>query len=108
MVILIKVNIKMVKHMAKEYILGLMEKSMMVNGLMELRKVMVFGRVLMEILILANGRTARPMVMEYINGRMVIDMKANGNNVLDTEMELTFFIMVMYIKDNISMENLMG
>jgi hypothetical protein len=44
MVILIKENFKMVKHMVREFIHGLMVKSMMENGRMDLRMDMAFGK----------------------------------------------------------------
>ena len=39
---------------------------------------MVFGKELMVIHILENGRILKPMGMEFIYGRMETDMKVNG------------------------------
>ena len=43
-----------------------------------LKKGMVCGQALMEILILVSGRTLKQMDMGCIFGRMEIDMRVNG------------------------------
>jgi hypothetical protein len=67
--------------MVKVFFIGQRVKSMMGSGLKELKKVMEFGRVWMEIHTLDNGRVARQMGMEFTHGRMGIGMKENGNHV---------------------------
>lgn len=71
-------NLKEGKQLGKESITGSQEKSMMVNGNMELKKEMVFGKELMEIHTLENGKTQKHMVTEFIHGKMGIGMKENG------------------------------
>ena len=73
-----KVTFSMVKHMEKAYIIGQMVKSMMVNGLMELRKDMECGKEYLVTPISVNGKIVKLMVMEFINGRMVIGTKDHG------------------------------
>ncbi len=74
----IKENIKMAKHMEKEFSIGNMERFMMVNGFLEPKKAMGFGKVLKETLILGNGRIAKLKAMEYMFGKMEIDMRESG------------------------------
>jgi hypothetical protein len=71
----------MVKLMEKEFIIGLMERSMMENGEMELRKVMECGEAFLVIHISVNGRIVRQMDMEYTNGKMETGMKVLGSIV---------------------------
>lgn len=68
------------KLMVREYIYGLMAKSMTVNGVGELRTVMECGRVFLEIVTWVNGLIQKLMVMEFINGKMVIDLREAGIN----------------------------
>jgi hypothetical protein len=83
--IVMEINMKeifiMVKLMEKEFIIGLMERSMMENGEMELRKVMECGEAFLVIHILVNGRIVRQMDMEYTNGKMETGMKVLGSIV---------------------------
>lgn len=83
--IVMEINMKeifiMVKLMEKEFIIGLMEKSMMENGEMELRKVMECGEAFLVIHISVNGRIVRQMDMEYTNGKMETGMKVLGSIV---------------------------
>jgi hypothetical protein len=58
------------KLMEKEFIIGLMVKSMMENGRMELKKDMACGKEFLEILIYVNEKIQRLMDTEYINGKM--------------------------------------
>ena len=60
----------------------------------------------MEILILESGEIPKLKVMEYIPGKMVTDMKGNGNAVWNMAKGLTYFVMGMYILENIKMGNL--
>jgi hypothetical protein len=80
--IVMEINMKeifiMVKLMEKEFIIGLMERSMMENGEMELRKVMECGEAFLVIHISVNGRIVRQMDMEYTNGKMETGMKVLG------------------------------
>ena len=76
-----KVTSKKEKLMEKEYIIGQMEKSMMVNGGKESKMVMECGKVYLEIAIWDNGLIRKLMVMEFINGKMAIDLKVVGINV---------------------------
>jgi hypothetical protein len=69
------------RHMVREFTTGLMEKSMMENGVRELRMAMACGRVYLEIAIWASGLTQKHMDMAYINGKMEIDLKEAGINV---------------------------
>jgi hypothetical protein len=71
----------MERLMEKEFIIGLMERFMMVNGEMELRKVMECGEVFLVIHILVNGRIVKLMGMEYISGKMETGMKVLGSIV---------------------------
>lgn len=73
-----RANLKEGRQMGKESTTGALEKSMMVNGNMELKKETVFGRELMAIPILENGKTQKHMAMEFIHGKMGIGMKVNG------------------------------
>ncbi len=83
--IVMEINMKeifiMVKLMEKEFIIGLMERSMMENGEMELRKVMECGEAFLVIHISVNGRIVRQMDMEYTNGKMETGMKVLGSIV---------------------------
>lgn len=76
-----KGNSKMEKLMEKEFIHGLMEKSMMENGREVSKKVMVYGKDYLEIHILENGKIVKQMGMEFILGRMATVMKGNGEIV---------------------------
>lgn len=80
MVINIKENMKMEKHMEKEHIHGEIMKYMMENGNVGKKMDMAFGRVFKEIVILVSGRIVKQKDMEYIHGLMEIDMKENGKN----------------------------
>jgi hypothetical protein len=55
MAILMKVIFKREKLMEKEFIIGQMEKSMMVNGVKELKMVTECGKVYLVIAIWGNG-----------------------------------------------------
>ena len=83
--IVMEINMKeifiMVKLMEKEFIIGLMERSMMENGEMELRKVMECGEAFLVIHNSVNGRIVRQMDMEYTNGKMETGMKVLGSIV---------------------------
>jgi hypothetical protein len=68
----------MERLMVREFIHGLMQKFMMENGGMVLRKAMEYGRESLEIHILENGRIVKQKAMEYISGRTEIGMKENG------------------------------
>jgi len=81
MAILMKETSRKEKLMARESITGLMEKSMMENGVKELRMAMACGKVYLEIAIWANGSTQKLMGMECISGKMEIDLKVAGINV---------------------------
>lgn len=73
-----KVNFTEGNPMAKEYIGGLMENYMRVNGIREWSMVTVFGKEEMVINISVNGETQRLKVMVCIFGRMERGMKENG------------------------------
>jgi hypothetical protein len=81
MAILMKETSRKEKLMARESITGLMEKSMMENGVKESRMAMACGKVYLEIAIWANGSTQKLMGMECISGKMEIDLKVAGINV---------------------------
>ena len=68
----------MERHMEREFIHGIMQKSMMENGGMVSRKAMEYGKESLEIHILENGRTVKQKATEYISGRTETDMKENG------------------------------
>jgi hypothetical protein len=68
----------MARLMEKEFITGLMERSMMVSGGMGSRRVMACGEESLAIVISGNGKIVRLMDMEYISGKMEIDMRAVG------------------------------
>jgi len=51
---------------------------MMVNGKMESKKAMEYGKGLRAIPILVSGNKAKLMDMECISGKMGIGMKENG------------------------------
>lgn len=78
MVTFIKATTNMERLMVKDSLLGLMEKSMMENGLMESKKATEFGKELKENLTLDSGKIVKQMVMEFTNGKMEINMKGNG------------------------------
>jgi hypothetical protein len=69
---------KMEKHMEKVSMLGWMEKFLMVNGRMELKKATEYGKASLVIHSLESGRIVRLMGTVSINGKMVTDMKVNG------------------------------
>lgn len=68
----------MERHMERGFIIGLMERSMMASGGMELKRAMECGEAFLGIRILDNGRIVKLMDMVYINGKMEIDMKVVG------------------------------
>jgi hypothetical protein len=68
----------MARLMEKEFITGLMERSMMVSGGMGSRRAMACGEESLVIVISGNGKIVRLMDMEYISGKMEIDMRAVG------------------------------
>ena len=78
----------------------------MVNGIWELRKVMVYGEGSKVIVILESGKIVRQKVMECIYGRMVTSMKENGLIVSSMAMEQTFLVMEMFTLDSINLGNL--
>ncbi len=71
-------NMRMDELMVRESTSGALEKSMMVNGRVELRTDMEFGKASMETLTSVNGGNLRPTVMECTHGRMVIVMRESG------------------------------
>ena len=77
-VISMRVTSRRERLMERAFIIGQMERSMMVNGKMELRKVMACGKVFLETHIWDNGKTVKLMAMESISGKMVIDTKEPG------------------------------
>lgn len=102
-----KESFTMAKLMVKEFTLGLMGKSMMVNGEMVLRKVTVFGKVSSVILILESGEIQKLRDMECINGKMGTGMKVNGWDVLNMDKEQTYLRILIHTLDSTSLENLM-
>lgn len=106
MEITMKENFIKIKHMARVCINGGMERSTMVNGIWELRKVMVYGEGSKVIVILESGKIVRQKVMECIYGRMVTSMKENGLIVSSMAMEQTFLVMEMFTLDSINLGNL--
>ena len=68
----------MVERTEKEFILGKMEKFMMVNGIKDSNRVMEYGKVYTMIHILVNGKIQKHMDTEFILGQMVINTKVNG------------------------------
>ncbi len=78
MVTFIMDNIKMVKFLAKECLLGQMVKYMMVTGLMDKNMDMGIGIIKMEIATSVSGNLIRHMAMEFMSGQTAIDMKGNG------------------------------
>lgn len=74
----IMVILNSVKLMEKEFIPGIMVKSMMVNGLLVLNKGMEFGEGLEMINILVNGFSQKLMDTEFIFGQMETDLKEFG------------------------------
>jgi len=107
MVISIKENTRMVKLKGRAYTFGKTENHLMVNGLMEQKRVMAYGEVRVVIHILVSGRTARPRDMASTHGKMEIDMKVNGYLVSDMEMELISLRMVISTRDSINWASLM-
>ena len=81
MEILMRVISRKVKLMVKEYIIGLMEKYMMANGVKELKMVMECGKESLVIAIWVNGSILKLMDMEYISGKMEIGLRVAGTNV---------------------------
>ena len=81
MVINMMANLKIISHMVREFIPGLMARFTKASGKVDLRKGKVFGKVYLAILTLVNGHKARQTGTVCINGRTVIDMKASGNFV---------------------------
>ena len=71
-------NLNEEKQLVREFTTGTLEKSMMVNGNMGLKKETVFGKELMAIPILENGKIPKLMGMEFILGKTGIDTKENG------------------------------
>ena len=78
------------KHMVKVYIPGPTAKSMMANGLKELKRATVCGEASSVIAIWDSGTTAKLTVMEFISGKMEIDMKVAGLIASSMEKDLTF------------------
>ena len=74
-------NLKLAKLMAKASLCGATEKSMTVNGKVDLSTVMVYGKVHMEIPILENGGILNQKATESITGGVETDTKESGNNV---------------------------
>jgi hypothetical protein len=62
----------------------------------------------MAILTLESGRIQKPMVMEFIYGKMEIAMKVNGEDALNTEKELIYFLMEIFMLVIIKMESSKG
>lgn len=87
------------------FILGKMERSMMVSGIKASSKVMVYGKVFTTIHILESGYSQKPMDMVFINGRMVIDMKASGKCVSSMARVQTVLPMVMSTQESMLMES---
>jgi len=71
-------NLNEERLMEREFTTGALEKSMMVNGNMVSKKETVFGKELMAIRTLANGKIPKLMAMEFIHGKTGIGTKENG------------------------------
>jgi len=107
MAIRIMGNLSMVRLMEREFILGKIERFMMVNGIKDWRKDMAFGKEVIMIAILVNGLVRKHMVTVYILGRMEIDMKDSGECAWNTDKDMTLFAMEIRISVSMLMENLM-
>lgn len=81
MVIHIMVSSELEKLMVRVFINGIMERSMMVSGIMVSNMVMVFGKVSLVIPILVNGDILKQKDMVFIIGRQEIGMRENGSSV---------------------------
>ena len=71
LVIIMKEALKMMSIMVMEHMNGLMDRSILVNGLMVKKKVKVFRHGLMEDVTKETGKTIILTVMEHLNGLMV-------------------------------------
>ena len=78
MVIPILVTLILVKPMGKVFILGVIRKFLMVNGIKGLNMVMASGKVFTGIHLSANGFGQKRMDMVCTRGQMVIDTRENG------------------------------
>ena len=99
-------NIEKENLMVTEYINGILDKYMMVNGEIDLNMGMELGKDLKGINIQDNGNLVNEMDMEFISGVMVINIKANGKMVLSMDLERNFIFKEIYIRVNINLENL--
>lgn len=75
---LTKVTLWEEKLTEKEFILGLMEKSMTENGPKESKRAMECGGAYLETAIWVSGRIVRLTDMEFISGRMATATKVVG------------------------------
>lgn len=108
MVMYIKVAFVKVNRMVKGYIHGQMGKYMRVNGKWELKRVQVFGKVLLKTLILVNGLMGKQKDMEFIYGKIKINMRESGRIIKGMVMEVISLVMVISMQDNMLMINLKG
>ena len=90
-----------------EFIVGLMERSMMVLGVKDSSKVMESGKVHKMTLISASGFSRKRMGMVFTHGKMVINMKALGRCALSMVQAQIKCIMVTHTLVSIVMANLM-
>jgi hypothetical protein len=96
------------KRTVKEFINGVMGRSMMENGTMDLSMAMAFGRDSLGIHTLENGGILKQKDMGFIIGRLGIGTKENGSSVLNMDKGLTSSATVMHTQENTKMGNQMG
>ena len=104
MVIFMKVNTKKVKSMVKVNIHGLMENTMMVNGLMVKNKDMELGKIMKMNSIADSGLEISRMDLESIFGRMAMYLKVNGKHVWDMEKVAINSVLEILMLENINLE----
>jgi hypothetical protein len=66
--------------MAREFTNGRLEKFMMENGAVAVKKVTEYGKEKTVTPTLENGKTQKLTVMVYTHGHRGINTKANGRN----------------------------
>ena len=104
----------MERHMAKESILGKMEKYMMANGIKASNKDTESGKECRMILISESGTLPRHMATECIPGPMATSMRDNGRCASSMDKERTLSYLGMSIRENMSIashkekDNLLG
>jgi hypothetical protein len=74
----IRASLKETNLMEKEFIIGRMGRSMMVNGFSHKSKALEFGRETIKTLMLESGRTIKQTAMGFTYGPTEINMKENG------------------------------